>query len=61
VKQPIKAFGPHALGTLTQSFRANQYNMRQQMIETAILTALGPQKETLRTAGQPGDGGIPQT
>lgn len=43
VKQPIRAYGPQALPDLLHTFEQNQFNMRQQMIETAVMAALEPQ------------------
>jgi len=69
VKQPIKAFGSQALSNLQQTFRANEFNIRKQMIETAVLSALARPRATNETAGglneQPIDDprheGIPKT
>jgi mono/diheme cytochrome c family protein len=60
VKQPIKAFGLQALTNLRQSFRGNAFNMRQQMIESAILSAMKGQSSTIGAVeSQPR--GIPKT
>jgi mono/diheme cytochrome c family protein len=39
VKQPVRAYGPRTLTDLRQIFKANGFNIRQQMIETAVLAA----------------------
>ena len=45
VKQPIAAFGPHALDQLTEQFRNNDYNIRELLVEIAVLAASGSQNE----------------
>ena len=40
VKQPVKAYGPNAARTLLEQFRAGEFNMREQMIEIAVLTSI---------------------
>lgn len=77
VKQPVRAFGPSALSDLLQTFKANKFNMRRQMIETAVLSALhrpivqkpgatirpkgSPMNGSKRAAGQPKSTGTPRT
>ena len=60
VKQPVRAFGPRALPDLRQSFAANQFNIRKQMVETAVLSALERPVGTLRTTGADGTSRQPQ-
>ena len=40
VKQPIRAFGPRKLAELRRSFAANQYSIRQLMVEIIAESAL---------------------
>ena len=40
VKQPVKAYGPQAPAYLLETLRRNNFNMRQQMIESALLAAM---------------------
>lgn len=40
VKQPVRAFGPGALPDLQRTFEANECSMRDQIVETAVLSAL---------------------
>lgn len=61
VKQPIKAFGLQALPILRQSFRANQFNIRQQMVESAVLSAVKGQSGTVGTSVESQPRGIPKT
>lgn len=61
VKQPIQAFGPAALPGLQRSFAANQFNIRKQMVETAVLSALERTAGTIGTSRPSQNGGIPKT
>ncbi len=40
VKQPIRAYGPQTSSNLQRVFKENGFNIRRQMIETAVLAAL---------------------
>jgi hypothetical protein len=40
VKQPVKAFGPRTMSNLQQSFKSNNFNIRRQMIEAAVVSSL---------------------
>ncbi len=40
VKQPVKAYGAQTPALLQKIFRDNNFNMRQQMIESAVLAAM---------------------
>lgn len=40
VKQPVKAYGAQTPALLLQLFREHDFNMRQQMIESAVLAAM---------------------
>ncbi len=40
VKQPVKAYGAQTPALLLKIFRDNDFNMRQQMIESAVLAAM---------------------
>jgi hypothetical protein len=40
VKQPIRAFGPHKVANLRQTFAANQYSIRKLMVEIVVESAL---------------------
>jgi len=44
MKQPINAFGPDRLGTLTAAFEKDQYNIRKLMVEILASSALTPRK-----------------
>jgi mono/diheme cytochrome c family protein len=48
VKQPIRAYGPQTIAELQASFKANEFNIRRQMIETAVVSALA-RRETPAT------------
>ena len=50
VKQPVRAYGPAAPTALRTSFASNQFNIRKQIVETAVLSAFGGQRGTTRTA-----------
>jgi len=50
VKQPVRAFGPQALPDLERTFAANEFSIRKQVVETAIVTALGPVKKPAAVA-----------
>ena len=40
VKQPVRAYGPQALGNLQTAFTANQCSIRKQMVEIMAISAL---------------------
>jgi hypothetical protein len=40
VKQPIRAFGPQTMSNLEEAFKTNDFSIRRQMIETAVVAAL---------------------
>lgn len=40
VKQPIAAYGPDALAQLTEKFKKNDYNIRELLVEIAVLAAV---------------------
>jgi hypothetical protein len=61
VKQPIKAFGLQALPTLRQTFKANEYNIRRQMIESAVLSALKGESDITGAPGVLPSRGTPKT
>jgi mono/diheme cytochrome c family protein len=68
VKQPIKAYGPQTQPGLLQAFKTNNFSVRQQIIETAVTAALGPQDAkqtsqtgTLRANNPHRQGGTPRT
>ncbi len=48
IKQPIKAFGPHALSNLKQSFSTNRFNVRRQMTESAVLAAFDRRTDAVK-------------
>ncbi|MGC4048088.1 MAG: DUF1592 domain-containing protein [Armatimonas sp.] len=41
-KQPIRAWGPDTLPTLTQKFKANEFSIRKLMVEVAVTAARRP-------------------
>ncbi len=45
VKQPIRAFGPQVVSNLQESFKTNDFNIRHQMIETAVVAAMAGKQE----------------
>jgi hypothetical protein len=42
VQQPVRAYGPRTLETLTQSFAKNDYDIRKLAVEIMATTALAP-------------------
>jgi len=48
VKQPIAAFGADTLDRLTESFRASQFNIRQLLVEIAVVAATHRQTQELQ-------------
>ena len=42
VKQPTAAYGPHVLDDLIASFRKNEYNIQQLLVEIAVIAAAEP-------------------
>lgn len=42
VKQPVAAFGPDKLDLLTEKFKASNYNIRQLIVEIAVIAATPP-------------------
>jgi mono/diheme cytochrome c family protein len=40
VKQPVRAYGPRAFPDLQRSFKANEFNIRKQIVETVASSAL---------------------
>jgi len=44
VKQPIAAYGPNRLEELTATFKANNYRIRDLLVEIAVIAATPPQK-----------------
>lgn len=48
VKQPIAAFGADTLDRLTESFRGSQFNIRQLLVEIAVVAATHRQTQELQ-------------
>ncbi len=46
VKQPIAAYGPEKLDKLTEKFRAGNYNLRNLLVEIAVVAATPPPSST---------------
>jgi len=44
IQQPVQAYGPRALADLRRAFVANEFNIRRQLVETAVLAALRGQR-----------------
>jgi mono/diheme cytochrome c family protein len=55
VKQPVRAYGPRTLTDLRQIFKVNRFNIRRQMIETAVVAALYGSNVSSSAAKKPGD------
>ena len=45
VKQPIRAYGPQTMSNLQAAFKANDFSIRRQMIETAVVVAMAKKPE----------------
>jgi hypothetical protein len=56
VKQPIRAYGPQTIAELQASFKANEFNIRRQMIETAVVSALARRETPATTTPTPTKG-----
>jgi hypothetical protein len=50
VKQPVRAYGPAARADLRKTFAEGGFNVRKQAIETAVLSAMGPEVGIIRSA-----------
>ncbi len=45
VKQPIRAYGPQTMSKLQDAFKTNDFSIRRQMVETAVVAALTTKPE----------------
>jgi hypothetical protein len=55
VKQPVRAYGPRTHADMLATFKTNSYNMRQQMLEIATMTALYQPSTKIPSGTKPGN------